>query len=153
MLLSLIACSSGTIPVVERTRKQMPASGLHKVHKGETLYSIAWSYGLDYKTLARANGIRSPYVIRDGQTLYLRGPSVRRKPPPAKAPKKSAPKATALRWTWPTSGKVVSRFGSGSAKKGINIKGRMGQSVRAAQSGVVVYAGDGIRGYGNLVIV
>lgn len=154
LVLSIIACSSGTIPVVERTRKQMPSSGLHKVRQGETLYSIAWSYGLDYKNLARANGVRSPYVIRAGQTLYLRGPAVRpASRPVAKRPKPPVRSVAAMRWAWPTSGKILSRFGSRSAKKGINIQGRLGQTVRAAQSGVVVYAGNGIRGYGNLLIV
>lgn len=54
-------------------------------------------------------------------------------------------------WTWPANGKVVSSFSDG--KRGIDIAGKMGQAVLAAGSGKVLYAGSGIRGYGNLVIV
>lgn len=54
-------------------------------------------------------------------------------------------------WMWPASGKVVSAFDE--SKKGIDIAGKSGQAVLAAGSGKVMYAGSGIRGYGNLVIV
>jgi lipoprotein NlpD len=54
-------------------------------------------------------------------------------------------------WMWPADGKVVATFDDG--KKGIDIAGKSGQPVLAAGSGKVMYAGSGIRGYGNLVIV
>jgi lipoprotein NlpD len=56
-----------------------------------------------------------------------------------------------LTWIWPADGKIVSHFSDG--KKGIDIAGKLGQPVLAAGSGKVLYAGSGIRGYGNLVIV
>jgi lipoprotein NlpD len=54
-------------------------------------------------------------------------------------------------WVWPADGKVVSTFSDG--KKGIDIAGKLGQPVLAAGAGKVLYAGSGIRGYGNLVIL
>lgn len=57
-----------------------------------------------------------------------------------------------LSWMWPSNGKIVSTFDEGK-NKGIDIAGRAGQPVMAAGSGKVMYAGSGIRGYGNLVIV
>ena len=54
-------------------------------------------------------------------------------------------------WVWPAEGKIISHFSEG--KRGIDIAGKMGQPVLAAGSGKVLYAGSGIRGYGNLVIV
>jgi lipoprotein NlpD len=57
----------------------------------------------------------------------------------------------AVSWIWPADGKVISTFSDG--KKGIDIAGKMGQPVLAAGAGKVLYAGSGIRGYGNLVIV
>jgi lipoprotein NlpD len=54
-------------------------------------------------------------------------------------------------WMWPAEGKVIGTFSDG--KKGIDIAGKIGQPVLAAGSGKVLYAGSGIRGYGNLVIV
>jgi lipoprotein NlpD len=55
-------------------------------------------------------------------------------------------------WTWPAEGRVVGQFDEGK-NKGIDIAGRAGQQVLAAGAGKVMYAGSGIRGYGNLVIV
>ncbi len=57
-----------------------------------------------------------------------------------------------LSWIWPTDGKVIATFDEGK-NKGIDIAGRAGQQVMAAGAGKVMYAGSGIRGYGNLVIV
>lgn len=74
-------------------------------------------------------------------------------PAPAAAP---APAISAedreLSWTWPSEGRVVAHFDEGK-NKGIDIAGRPGQQVLAAERGKVMYAGSGIRGYGNLVIV
>lgn len=57
-----------------------------------------------------------------------------------------------LSWMWPANGKIVATFDDGK-NKGIDIAGRAGQQVMAAGAGKVMYAGSGIRGYGNLVIV
>lgn len=57
-----------------------------------------------------------------------------------------------LSWMWPSDGRIVATFDEGK-NKGIDIAGRLGQQVMAAGSGKVMYAGSGIRGYGNLVIV
>lgn len=57
-----------------------------------------------------------------------------------------------LGWMWPSAGKVVATFDEGK-NKGIDIAGKAGQQVIAASAGKVMYAGSGIRGYGNLVIV
>ena len=57
----------------------------------------------------------------------------------------------AVSWTWPAQGKVVARFSE--SRKGIDIAGKSGDPVLAAAAGKVMYAGNGIRGYGNLVIV
>lgn len=57
-----------------------------------------------------------------------------------------------LSWMWPATGKIVATFDEGKSK-GIDIAGKPGQQVLAAGAGKVMYAGSGIRGYGNLVIV
>ncbi len=63
----------------------------------------------------------------------------------------AAPDDEGVSWVWPAEGKVVSNFSP--SKKGIDIAGKLGQPVVAAGAGKVLYAGSGIRGYGNLVIV
>jgi lipoprotein NlpD len=57
-----------------------------------------------------------------------------------------------LSWMWPSDGRIVATFDEGKSK-GIDIAGKLGQQVMAAGAGKVMYAGSGIRGYGNLVIV
>lgn len=71
------------------------------------------------------------------------------------APGAAAPSATdeaRLSWMWPSEGRVIATFDDGR-NKGLDIAGKLGQPVVAAGSGKVMYAGSGIRGYGNLVIV
>jgi lipoprotein NlpD len=92
-------------------------------------------------------------------------PAARSTPPPVARPSASpparssssggaAPAATPVRWSWPTDGSIVSRFGAdGSVGSGLGIAGRAGQPVRAAAAGRVVYAGGGLIGYGQLVII
>lgn len=73
----------------------------------------------------------------------------------APAPAPAAPPVSAedqVTWIWPSDGRVIAQFDEGK-NKGIDIAGRAGQQVLAASAGKVMYAGSGIRGYGNLVIV
>ena len=58
----------------------------------------------------------------------------------------------AVDWMWPVDGKVLTGFDD-AKNKGLDISGKMGQDVLAAGAGKVMYAGSGIRGYGNLVII
>jgi lipoprotein NlpD len=91
-------------------------------------------------------------------------PAARAAPPPsarssASPPARSStpqrpPAPAAVSWSWPTEGSIVSRFGAdGSVGSGVSIGGREGQPVRAAAAGRVVYAGGGLIGYGQLVII
>lgn len=171
LCLLITACSGSAIPVVEReavsssrsklVRQAIPASGTHSVRRGETLYSIAWMYGQDFKQLARSNNIPAPYVIHAGERLQLASRRVSRKAKPqvnpAAKPKAVVSKLEATAWRWPTNGRVLNRFGQNSggqlASKGIDIEGVLGQAVYSTRAGKVVYSGNGIRGYGNLLIV
>lgn len=72
-------------------------------------------------------------------------------PKVAETPTAAAPDDETVSWMWPADGKVVATFDDN--KKGIDITGKSGQPVLAAGAGKVMYAGSGIRGYGNLVIV
>ncbi len=77
-------------------------------------------------------------------------------PPPAPAPAVaggSSRSAGGVTWRWPASGEVITRFTPGDAIPGIEIAGKAGDPVRAAADGVVVYSGNGLVGYGELVII
>jgi len=78
--LFLTACGGQTslAPVSKHARAISHSSAtIHKVRRGETLYSIAFQYGKDYRTLARWNRISAPYTIFIGQKIKLKGPKKR----------------------------------------------------------------------------
>ena len=230
--------------------------GTYRVVKGDTLYSIAFRNGVDFRDLASWNGIAAPYTIWPGQTLKLApngapaaashpgaagaaavaksvtpapaaaasgtsggfqsvanepgvaattaGHSVAAAatpmqttppshtaapvpasvpapastaalvvpvagspatahtaaaaatPPPAPVPPVAAGATRAnggVTWRWPADGTLGKRFQSGDAIPGIEIFGKSGDPIRAAADGVVVYSGNGLVGYGELVII
>jgi lipoprotein NlpD len=132
---------------------------IYVVRPQDTLYSIAWRHGLDYHDLARWNGIGPDFRISVGQALKLaRGgvpePKEKDLPPQhaiaAGRPGENPAVASRLQWAWPTD-----RIGAPLPVNGggILLLGHLGQDVRAACAGRVVYSGTGIRGYGNLIII
>ncbi len=152
---------------------------VHTVRRGETLYSIAWQYGLDWRRLARWNDLPDPRRIYPGERLRLtppgrhtggRGvpssdasrpspavgvghPTEGRKTPPARPRRTTA--AGSIHWQWPVRGKIIEGFdlGRGGRNKGIDIGGYVGEPIRAAAAGKVVYSGSGLIGYGKLIII
>jgi lipoprotein NlpD len=153
-------------------REIRPAEDTYVVRAGDTLYSIARRRGLDYRDVARWNGIGRDYAIVPGQVLVLapgrRGdagdartaaasPSGSRSPradsPPATVGPAPEPPLGTLPWTWPTDGRVAGPVSRPSGGVGLRIDGVEGQEVRAAAPGRVVYVGGGLRAYGQLVIV
>lgn len=130
--------------------------GFHVVRSGETLYSISFRYGLSVQALATWNQLGDSTLIHVGQRLRLSPPgsqagtaapvpSVRLPPTAVEAPP---------RWLWPVSGTVVARYGeSPLTASGVQLGGSGGDPVRAAAGGQVVYAGSGLVGYGELLII
>ena len=236
--------TSNSNVAVSSSANNVSAADRYQVVKGDTLYSIAFRYGLDYRDLAKKNGIEPPYniavgqilalnlssakapeyVVKKGDTLYsiakANGQSVdflagvndltppytlevgqklslarhngnsatvakventvpvagekevkaltSTKETVAKTQKEEkvstvattpvvsgkARTVSGVSWTWPTQGKVVKQFSLAEhGNKGIDIAGTRGQQVLAASDGQVVYAGNALRGYGNLVII
>jgi lipoprotein NlpD len=147
---------------------------VHVVKGGETLYTIAWRYGVDYRQLAQWNNLRDPDFIIAGQRLRLTPPASGSAPASPSRSTSSTPTASGSRsrsasaappvpappvlpppqWQWPTQGPLVYRYGNrAEIASGIGIGGRQGQTVSAAATGRVVYAGSGLAGYGQLVII
>ncbi len=181
------------------------------VAPGDTLYSIAFANGMDFRELASINNIPPPYTIHPGQVLKLHaaaagaGTAVAGAKSAAAAPSApvfepvtpqadaasgaastqvaaasatapTPPSATAptapvqpaatptpppgatrnvagITWRWPASGDLINGFQAGGDSTGINIGGKVGNPVRAAASGTVVYSGNGLIGYGELIII
>jgi lipoprotein NlpD len=171
LAVGMTACGSFPLsPVSEQGRSlRQPAAAYRVVQPGDTLYSIAWESGRDHQDVARWNQIPPPYVIKPGQRLQLFPPSgaepvprpappprsdIRKKPLPAKAaPRVPAVAARRLSWMWPAQGELLERFSANGPNKGIDIAGKTGQPILAAEAGQVVYQGGGLRGYGQLIII
>lgn len=176
----IVGCtgSHGRVPVVDRNHvrpSQPVTNGSYVVQPGDTLYSIAFRFGWDWKELAKRNNIPAPYTIHPKQRIQFSRTTVAAAPqkktvtkPAAKQPvaaKKTPAKTTTKKpapvvapkmtgWKWPAEGRIVAKFSSStSLNKGIDIAGKAGQPVFAAHKGTVVYAGSGLRGYGELVII
>ena len=74
----------------------------------------------------------------------------------AKPPKEALAKSNSVantNWQWPTKGRVITKFATKLGQQGIDIQGKAGQPVVAAQNGEVVYVGNGLKGYGNMIII
>lgn len=225
----------GPEPARSAAHTRIPG-GSYTVIKGDTLYSIAFRNGVDFRDLAHWNGVAEPYTIWPGQRLTLSPdaantanvvvaassvtatsagtpsttpsapvfepvsksvvshssapragavaaapthsptptpvaaattngdaalvpvagvpkPAPSSVPPPAPSASGVSRAVSGVKWRWPADGKLTSPFKSSDAIPGIEIAGKAGDAVRAAADGVVVYSGNGLVGYGELVII
>ena len=153
-------------------------AGYYTVKPGDTLIRIGLDTGQNWRDIARWNSLDNPNVIEVGQVLRVVPPSsdnplVVTRPvtsgsavtqtmttaQPARAPA-SAPAAAAtatageddLAWIWPAQGSLIAGFDE-AKNKGFDISGKAGDPIVASADGRVVYAGAGLRGYGNLIIL
>jgi lipoprotein NlpD len=179
IILSVILCGcvSDDYAPVETGRLQLSTkSGFYRVKPGDTLYSIAWAFNRDYRSLALLNQLAPPYRIEPGQRIRINttAPQTikpvpiiqtaknKHKPyvPPVVIPSHphqfvwSEPTQPVRYWQWPVHGRVISGFSRMlGGNQGVDISGHYGESVNASAAGVVVYSGAGVRGYGNLIII
>jgi lipoprotein NlpD len=171
LIILLVGCGTNLAPVSESRWHYFSINKkAHTVKRGETLYAIAFHYDTDYRTLARLNNIRPPYSLRIGQVINLQGiprhslvsRNMRTYKPYYAAPQTRqaviySPARRYARsssgWLWPVNGRVATSFIPDQGKKGINIACKKGEKVIAAAAGVVAYAGSGLAGYGNLIII
>lgn len=142
-----------------------PEGKRYVVSSGDSLSVIADRHGLRLGELVTANGLEPPYRIRPGQGLIIPPTEANRR---QRAPTGQAigseqarslvppPPLSADGFLWPVQGSIISSFEQNSAKGrsgGINIAARRGTPVRAADNGIVAYAGEALRGYGQMVLL
>ena len=232
-LISLGLSGCGTHPILAPVGRDVSTPNTrsqpqtYKIRRGDTLYSIAFRFGLDYRLLAKWNRISAPYVIYAGTRLTLRAPRLRQasqirpapkepdarrasgaarqgggKPAPEKlvsspretankrsdaarvqsrpksrpqtrsrpkvkpqanprvstpvrvnsSPSKKVARSGKVSWQWPARGTILKGFKK-SGNRGVDIGGKAGALVVSAADGKIVYSGNGLIGYGRLVII
>lgn len=180
LVLAAIVTSTGLVGCTTRTTRapvtdmsSVPtapapvAGGTYVVKPGDTLYKIAQANGIEIARLSQLNNITDPSQLRVGQVLRLDGEAA---PQPVPGPAVAAPvtpvppvapisttetarasDASLISWGWPTNGKIIQGFNAST--KGIDLEGTPGDPVQAAADGKVMYAGNGVRGLGNLILL
>lgn len=162
---------------------RIPNPRRHEVALGETVYSVSRRYGVDVSELVRLNEIAPPFLLAAGQDLLLPVATDRSTTPPRQiaattaAPRETAaerplapaaarparlaaipqpPPRSGSKFLLPVAGRVIDGYGAkknGLHNDGINIAAPDGAPVRAAENGVVIYTGNELRGFGNLILV
>ena len=165
-------------PVVNGWQTTAGLDSEYKVQPGDTIYTIAWVFGVSYKSIARLNDLQPPYSLQGIKLLEMPAPkgtgfvsdeqcvssqladasdvTASAQPRVAVQPNTPAKQTGSvhIKWLRPTSGPVVAKFKSGNPpNKGIDFAGDYGQPVLASAAGEVVYSGAGLQGYGNLIII
>ncbi len=177
-----IAADSGNVkplPGVENAGK----AGYYTVKPGDTMIRIGLENGQNWRDIVRWNNLENPNIIEVGQVLRVVPPSdanpqvvtrpvlsgaaassvatapapVASEARPVSAPVSGSPVTTAtgdenVAWIWPAQGTLLAGFDE-AKNKGLDIAGKAGDPVFASADGRVVYAGAGLRGYGNLIIL
>lgn len=160
LFFQLSACNSpGYVPVEElHPQFSMNKPGdFYTVRSGDTLYAIAFLFDKNVEQLARLNRLSYPYSLRIGQHINIATQGISNIKPPIRHFQQTIryyrPRATSGPWVWPTQGQILKTNLTPVQEKGINIIGMQGQSIKAAKSGVVAYAGNGLPGYGQLILI
>lgn len=149
--------------------------GYYTVKPGDTIMQIGRVSNQNWRDIVRWNNLDSPNQIEVGQVLRItppEGTAVATPINPAVTPSKPLPPIVVtpgaaiapsvpatpvaaeddIAWIWPSNGALIAGFDE-VKNKGLKIAGKLGDPVVASADGRVVYAGSGLRGYGNLVIL
>ena len=154
--------------------------GYYTIKPGDTLIKVGLEHGQSWKDIARWSNLDNPNVIEVGQVVRVvppgrdvasssssssgrgvapvvvgSGSTAANSTTPAPTPTPTTPAAKGaddVDFIWPASGSLIAGFDE-SRNKGYDISGKAGDPVIAAADGRVVYAGAGLRGYGNLIIL
>lgn len=158
LFLLLAGCGSAPPPRTAAT---------YVVQPGDTLYAIAWRNNLDWRELARWNGLGEDARLNVGQRLVLQPRQGQAVPKSARRKPQAAPPGSphdaqvlppavagpAPPFVWPVGGAVLGEQAQPSGGFGLRLAVRPGEEVHAAAAGRVAYVGAGLRSYGQLVIV
>ncbi len=144
----------------------LPRGRSYVVKKGDTVYGISRRFGVDMSELTRVNRLARPYTLEVGQKLTLprqtraatqvASSSASNRNTSSKKATTPPPPRSRNGFSWPIKGNILSHYGAkrgGLHNDGINIAASTGAPVKATDSGTVVYVGNELRGFGNLILI
>jgi murein DD-endopeptidase MepM/ murein hydrolase activator NlpD len=163
----LHACARSRVPAGKRppsAEKKIVKTGVyHVVERHQTLYRICKTYGVDLEKIASLNRISDPGKIEVGQQIFIPGAKkvlkveIYIEDVAAESPDMKEEKAVEKRpdFLWPIKGQLSNTFDNSedSRHMGIDISSPLGTAIKAANSGKVLYSGNTVKGYGNLIIL
>ncbi|HMK74597.1 MAG TPA: M23 family metallopeptidase [Thermodesulfobacteriota bacterium] len=157
----LNTCAPHKVPPERPSVTQGVKGVYHVVERHQTLYRICKTYRVDLKEVASLNRIADPSKIETGQRIFIPGAKKVLKveiyiddvvAEPAETAKTAYKK---LDFIWPVEGKISNTFEEAESRRhqGIDISTPIGTPIKASNAGKVLYSNNGIRGYGNLIIL
>ena len=168
IFLSLCGCSHKSFILSRKNHDY----NYHIVKSGDTLHSIAKQYNVRLERLVKINNIKVPHTLYDGQKLNLPDSNIQKNYnvllkkqvyAAKKTPKiecnynqpNSVKHSNNNKWVWPAHGTIIKHFVNFGPDqgKGIDIIGKKGDPIMSIANGKVVYSGNNLRGYGNLIII
>jgi murein DD-endopeptidase MepM/ murein hydrolase activator NlpD len=152
--LALVACGTNYYSQGQGSTGYAPVrSGYYRVMRGDSVGRIAHTYHQSAYNIVRWNNLANPDAITVGQLLRVVPPGREDYAAvPTVSPVSTIAAPASISFIWPAPGTIERRF-DGNHSKGIDIVNAAGTPVVAAADGLVVYAGHGLRGYGNMVII
>jgi len=162
--LALIAAAGcATLRAPPPAAPDAPAGAFYVVQPGDTLAALATRLHVPVEDLAEINGFSRGQALRAGQLIFLLAaegrvpaarPSAEKAPALASLRRADPPPTPALRWPL-VEPRLSSAFGArwGRPHEGIDLAAPIGTPIHAAEAGQVIYAGDEVKGYGNMVVL
>ena len=144
----------------------LPKNIFYKVKKGDTLYSISRKFKSNIYSISKLNKLKNINQIKEGQKILIpeyfpknisnlksNKKKIKSK---AKYVKSRSKFSNTQKFIWPINGEILIKYGSGDPgffNDGINIKSSLGTAVKASNDGEIIYSGNEIPGYGNLILI
>lgn len=167
ILFLVSACGPQKVSVKKRSsppKKVAEQRGVyHVVERHQTFYRICKTYQVDLQEVASLNGIMDPHKIQTGQRIFIPGAKkvlkveiyIEDVVEESEGKEKEKTSSQKMGFIWPVEGRWTDLFEESEAKRhqGVDISSPIGTPIKASGPGKVIYSGNTIQGYGNLILL
>jgi murein DD-endopeptidase MepM/ murein hydrolase activator NlpD len=161
VVLLITGCARHKVPLEKASSPPGKKGVYHVVERHQTFYRICKTYGVDLREVASLNGISDPSKIQTGRRIFIPGARKVLKVEiyiddvAAEQGERAKVAYKRLDFIWPVEGKINDVFEETESRRhqGIDISSPTGAPIKASNAGTVIYSGNTIKGYGNLIIL